>query len=101
MKLALPILVLFACTASAADPPEITLRDVPDGDSRNYKAAPFIAAAAKFQALGKEKACALLVELADIKKAAERHKTRLQRTGLAGDALENAIYKAIEEDSGH
>src|SRR4051812_7816695 len=98
MKLTLPMLVLFCGTAHAADESAISLKDVPEWD-RDYKVDPFIAAAAKFQALGKEKACALLAELANVKKSAERHKVRLQATGLAGNALEAAVEKALSDDS--
>ena len=58
------LLLIVVQPVVAADQPPITLSDVPKWDTRDYKADAFIAAAAKFQALGKEKACECLLELA-------------------------------------
>jgi fructan beta-fructosidase len=69
MKFALSVLAALLCgTANAADEPALSLKDVPEWGGGHYKVDPFIAVAAKFQALGKEKAQKLLLDFANPKK---------------------------------
>jgi hypothetical protein len=61
--------LLLACTGSlvagpAPPAPEVVLKDLPDLQFEHYRVDPYIKAAAALQAMGKEKACKWLTELA-------------------------------------
>ncbi len=95
LSLLLSVAMLLSTTRTApAAEPIISIEDIPEWGN-SYKSEPFIAAAIKFQALGADKAKKLLLELADLEKAAARHEARLSATGLKGDDLEFAVTREL------
>ena len=98
MFLSLPMLLLFCGMTNTADAPPLTIADVPAWDWRNYKVEPFIRAAAKFQVLGKEKACALLKDLANWEKTLGQLRAQSRALGLEGKALESKTYDTFSKD---
>ena len=101
MKFALLVFVFFCGSTKAAFEPVLTMADVPKWDSRKYKVDHFIEAAAKFQALGKEKACALLLDLSSWTKAYDRHEAQFLAVGFKGIALEHATYISLVHNEPH
>jgi fructan beta-fructosidase len=89
LALALVPLLAGTRTARASDP--ITVDDIPRWYTTDSQVEPLITLAARFQALGKDEAQKLLVELASTEKVMARHKVRLRAEGLTGALLENAV----------
>src|SRR5689334_7264495 len=100
MFLSLPMFLLFCGMANAADAPPLTITDVPAWNYRGqgYKVDSFIRTAARFQALGKEKACALLKDLANWEKTLGQLRAQYRALGLEGKALESKTYDTFSKD---
>src|SRR5688572_19077901 len=103
MKAVFPIVLLVCGSSSGADGPAISLKEVPKWGrtASDYKVKPFIATAARLQALGKDKAIVLLKDLSDHRRILDGHKARLRATGLTGHALLEAVLKDSGEEREH